>query len=115
VALQMHQLHGLGNAATVIASVVGPAAQAGADIFRTTQEKKIAEKELKQRRAESATYAELSREALEASERQQVLAQALALRQAQARRAQTQTYMPYYLGLGALALLAVAAAAAARK
>ena len=103
------QSPGLGYA-DIIAAIIGPLAQGGADIYGTTVEAKLAKKELKQRQQEAAAQQEFDREQLKAQERQRALDQTLSIRQAQIRSAQLAQYMPYVLpAVGILALAVVTA------
>jgi len=116
-ALTMQELSGLGQG-EIIASLVGPLVQGGADIFRTIEEGKTVKKELKQRQQEALIAQTSEREQLSAMERQQALATAVSLRQTQASQAFWSQYMPYIfggVGVLALSLVAISAVKARKK
>jgi len=116
-ALTMQELNGLGQA-EVIAALVGPLVQGGADIYRTVEESKAAKKELKARQQEALIAQTTERERLAALERQSALATAAAIRQSQASQAFWAQYMPYIfggVGLLALSFVAVSAVKARKK
>lgn len=109
MALQMNQLGGLGQAAT-IASILGPVAVGGADIYRTYSDSQQNRSELKQREHEFQALSKLYEKQAVSTERQQALAAAASIRQAQIRQAYQARYAPYFLGaaaIGALALVAL--------
>jgi len=116
-ALTMQELNGLGQG-EVIAALVGPLVQGGADIFRTIEESKASKKELKARQQEALIAQTTERERLAALERQGALATAAAIRQSQASQAFWAQYMPYIfggVGLLALSFVAVSAVKARKK
>ena len=99
--LAMNQLQGLGYA-DIVAAVVQPLAQGGADIYRTYSESEQSQDELKQRRRELAAMQVLYSDQLRYQERQQALGAALAMRKAQISGAYQTSYAPYLLGAAAV-------------
>lgn len=111
------QPSGLGYA-QVIGAILGPLVEGGAAVYGTYTQSKQSRKELRQRRAEVQTQAELQRAALEAQERQFELAQQAAIQQAQisrARAAQTAPYITAAVGFAALGLISYAALSGGKK
>jgi hypothetical protein len=101
---------GMGSVvATVIASAIGPLAQAGADVYSTHEGSKIQKKELKQREAEFARLQDLARRQLLAQERQAILSRQTSLQQAKIWGYWATQNMPYVIGGVALVVLGLTA------
>lgn len=107
---------GLGNAAAIVGSILGPLVEGGAAAYGVYAQSKQGKDELKQRKREFEVQQQLQREALEAQQKQFVLAQQAAIRQAELAQAYAASNWPTILGIvaigaGALVLLGVVRAA----
>ena len=104
--------------AELIAAALGPLATGGADVYRTYAEGKQGKSELKQRQREFDSLSKLYEKQQTATERQQAIAAATAVRQAQISGQVQSGYAPYILGavaIGGLALVAIAMARGWRR
>ena len=114
MALQMSQVHGLGQA-EIVAAILGPLVTGGADIYRTSEEGKFSKDQLKQRQREFEASAKFQQEQFEAEERARIMGRHAAVQQSAIRSAWLQQNMPLIIGGGLLIALGLAAALGSRR
>ncbi len=101
---------GMGQAAAIVGSILGPVATGGADAYRTYADSEQGKKELKQRRREFEAIQRLQEQQAVAAGRQATIAEISAIQRARIAGAYQSSYFPLAIGalaLGGLALVAV--------
>ena len=95
----------------ILASLVSPLAQAGADVFQSYNEGKQSKAELKQRQREFQTYSTIYQQQMASHEKREAIAQVVAAQQAKLRARYQSEWLPYVTGvvvIGGLVLVALA-------